>query len=272
MELLAGEDNMIATVKENGCTFKFDFSKVYWNSRLKTEHGRVVKLLNRGDVVLDAFAGVGPFALPACKRGCLVHANDLNPHSYAALLDSAGLSRVADSLHAYNMDARLFIRTVTAELLANFLQSRTDSSQLKNQKPNSSQLAKIKQTVVSHVIMNLPASACHFLDAFRGVYSCLPPSLREDVHLPTVHCYCFSKSAQPEEDAVCLVQQGLGAALEGGLGGDRVAVSRVRDVAPSKLILRVSFELPAAVAYAEASTQERPGLGENYRNCYSCSF
>lgn len=34
MELLAGVDDMNVTVKENGCLFQFDFSKVYWNSRL----------------------------------------------------------------------------------------------------------------------------------------------------------------------------------------------------------------------------------------------
>lgn len=60
MELLAGEDNLVATVKESGCTFRFDFSKVYWNSRLHTEHERIVKMLDKGDVILDVFAGVGP--------------------------------------------------------------------------------------------------------------------------------------------------------------------------------------------------------------------
>ena len=33
----------------------------------------------------DLFAGVGPFAIPAGKKGCTVHANDLNPASYDAL-------------------------------------------------------------------------------------------------------------------------------------------------------------------------------------------
>ena len=35
MEILRGEKNLIATVKESGCVFKFDFSQVYWNSRLQ---------------------------------------------------------------------------------------------------------------------------------------------------------------------------------------------------------------------------------------------
>jgi tRNA G37 N-methylase Trm5 len=37
------------------------------------------------DLVADVFAGVGPFALPAAKKGCAVLANDLNPESYKYL-------------------------------------------------------------------------------------------------------------------------------------------------------------------------------------------
>ena len=45
MELLAGCENYNVTVKENYVKFQFDFSKVYWNPRLCTEHSRVVQLL-----------------------------------------------------------------------------------------------------------------------------------------------------------------------------------------------------------------------------------
>lgn len=34
MELLAGENNMVTQARENGFTYQFDFSKVYWNPRL----------------------------------------------------------------------------------------------------------------------------------------------------------------------------------------------------------------------------------------------
>ena len=88
MEVLAregapGQDEFVATVKENGCSFRLDFSRVYWNPRLSTEHDRVVALVGGDDVVFDAFAGVGPFAVPAAKKkGCRVLANDLNPEAY----------------------------------------------------------------------------------------------------------------------------------------------------------------------------------------------
>ena len=34
MEVLAGERNFLTTTKENGITYEFDFSEVYWNPRL----------------------------------------------------------------------------------------------------------------------------------------------------------------------------------------------------------------------------------------------
>lgn len=66
---------------ESGCTFTFDFSKVYWNSRLQHEHDRLIDILPPGQVVADVMAGVGPFAVPAAKKGCFVLGNDLNPES-----------------------------------------------------------------------------------------------------------------------------------------------------------------------------------------------
>ena len=58
---------------------------MYWNSRLHTEHERLVHLFKAEDVIADVFAGVGPFAIPAAKKGCGVFANDLNPSSHEYL-------------------------------------------------------------------------------------------------------------------------------------------------------------------------------------------
>jgi tRNA (guanine37-N1)-methyltransferase len=67
---------------------------VYWNSRLHTEHDRLVQLFSPDDVIADVFAGVGPFALPAAKKGCGVLANDLNPESYKWLLRNVESNKV----------------------------------------------------------------------------------------------------------------------------------------------------------------------------------
>uniref|UniRef100_A0A671LSQ6 tRNA methyltransferase 5 n=1 Tax=Sinocyclocheilus anshuiensis TaxID=1608454 RepID=A0A671LSQ6_9TELE len=94
MEVLAGESNMVAKVRENGVLYEFDFSLVYWNPRLSTEHERIVSLLQRGDTVVDVFAGVGPFVIPAARRGCEVVANDLNLEYFCWLQHNAKLNKV----------------------------------------------------------------------------------------------------------------------------------------------------------------------------------
>ncbi|KAG9122742.1 tRNA(m(1)G37)methyltransferase [Ceratobasidium sp. 392] len=86
MEVLAGEPDFIIKHNESNCTFTLDFSTVYWNSRLAHEHERLVNLFtsnpeNPAPCVADVFAGVGPFAVPAAKRGAVVFANDLNGES-----------------------------------------------------------------------------------------------------------------------------------------------------------------------------------------------
>lgn len=40
-----------------------------------------MSLLQPGQVVADVMAGVGPFAVPAAKKGVFVLGNDLNPES-----------------------------------------------------------------------------------------------------------------------------------------------------------------------------------------------
>lgn len=97
-EVLAGEDDMNVEIREGECTFRFDYSKVYWNSRLQTEHKRLVDMFNPGEVVCDVMAGVGPFACPAGKKGVFVWANDLNPDSYASLKDAITRNKVRISL------------------------------------------------------------------------------------------------------------------------------------------------------------------------------
>ena len=86
---------------ESDCRFTFDFSRVYWNSRLHTEHTRLVDMFQPDELVADVFAGVGPFALPAAKKGCAVLANDLNPESYKYLNINIKGNKVRKSHHIY---------------------------------------------------------------------------------------------------------------------------------------------------------------------------
>jgi len=236
MELLAGDDDLMAVVKENGCQFTFDFAKVYWNSRLATEHSSLIKLFHPGDIVLDVFAGVGPFSLPAAKKGCTVHANDLNPVAYHYLHHNVKANKL--SLHSYNLDGRDFIRKMAMEVLSKDTQHPI------------------------HLIMNLPASAVEFLDVFKN----LDIRIRS---IPTIHCYHFSKAVDDAKvDTLTAVNKVLGVSLVDGTYN----IHQVRDVAPKKLMLRISFKLPMLVL--PQLLQQKQKVGESIANqilIMSCS-
>jgi len=145
MEVIAGEDNTVVELRHAGVRFRFDFSRVYWNTRLAGEHERVAtRVIPPGSVVADMFCGVGPFAIPLAvtPRSCQVYANDLNPQSHAALLENAARNKVSARVRAYNMDARAFIRRMAAEGVP-----------------------------FQYALMNLPADAASFLDVFVGLFS-----------------------------------------------------------------------------------------------------
>jgi tRNA (guanine37-N1)-methyltransferase len=65
-----------------------------------TEHHRIVEALHADDTLYDVFAGVGPFAIPAGKKGCRAFANDLNPDSYHWLQQNISLNKVTGKVCA----------------------------------------------------------------------------------------------------------------------------------------------------------------------------
>ncbi|XP_022089128.1 tRNA (guanine(37)-N1)-methyltransferase-like [Acanthaster planci] len=242
MELLAGENNLIAMTKEHGNSFEFDFSKVYWNPRLSTEHARIVGLLNRGDVVYDVFAGVGPFAVPAAKKGCDVLANDLNPESFKWLQRNIKLNKIEMGLiKAYNLDGREFIKEVVRkDLIKRAEEWNTESNPRQR----------------THVVMNLPSLAMEFLDAFPDLLRNVAPGVRGRIGLPTVHCHCFSKEADAARDVRHRIEAVLSHSIEGALIHD------VRDVAPNKEMMCASFELPGAVVFGDSTEDSQAAINE----------
>lgn len=98
-ELLAGENDLMVDLIENRCTFRFDYGKVYWNSKLEGEHTRIISLFRPGEVVCDVMAGIGPFAVPAGKKGVFVWANDFNPESYRFLKDAVTKNKASLDLY-----------------------------------------------------------------------------------------------------------------------------------------------------------------------------
>merc|ERR1712137_638931 len=257
MEVIAGDDDTVATVSEGGFRFQLDFRKVYWNSRLGTEHTDLALSFSCDVIVCDMMAGIGPFAIPAARKvGCVVHANDLNPDSYLYLTKNRELNKIPKHrLHTYNLDGAQFVQQLVAQRIP-----------------------------FTHVIMNLPASAYTFLPVFRGLYteefcshefpaptrstpSVTPadakkkkkkPLITEKTesswaklphNLPWIHCYGFSAAADPCKDYLELVEKTIGCSLPGA------QVKEVRDVSPHKRMILASFPLPLSVALNQETTE-----------------
>lgn len=215
MEVLAGDADFVTEVKENGTRYKFDFSAVYWNPRLSTEHERLVNKLSPGNVLYDVFAGVGPFTIPAAKKKCEILANDLNPESFKWLQHNAKLNKVESLIKTYNKDGADFIKT---DIKEHFLQHGGE--------------------IKTHIVMNLPAISVTFLHAFKQIFTA--DQLEHIKTLPLIHVYCFVKGVEDcKEMAQELVENELNSSISEAI--DEIFL--VRNVAPNKNMMRVSFHL-----------------------------
>ncbi|XP_021698796.1 tRNA (guanine(37)-N1)-methyltransferase [Aedes aegypti] len=233
MELLCGEEDYQVSLKENGCIFEFDFSKVYWNSRLSTEHGRVVEMLKKGDVLLDVYAGVGPFSIPAAKKGYSVLANDLNPDSYKALVHNCAKNKVQGRITCFNKNGIDFIK----EEIKQFIISKNQDDTF---------------TGTIHITMNLPALAVEHLENYVGL---LKDEQIELKHFPLVHVYCFAKGVEDNKLlARGLVEKNMGIPL----GNNLKEIAFVRNVAPNKDMMRVSFYLTRQILCHNDIQLKRP--------------
>lgn len=239
MELLAGESDFVPVVTSHKLKFKFDFSKVFWNSRLQTEHQRITAMASPTDVVFDMFAGVGPFAVPLSKKGCKVHANDLNPDSYLWLKANAKLNKT--SYDSYQMDAAEFAKTVIKPFLI--------ASARKEKKSDN----KI------HALMNLPKNAVDFLYVFNKLIK--QEDLKtekvkaESVPELHVHCYTFAPESSTKEE----LGKRFADSLNGGGEGEApsvVEVHYVRNVAPYTGMYCLSAPLGSSVLVGRPAEEE----------------
>ena len=104
-ELLAGEDTE-AVHREYGCEFALDLAAVYFSPRLATERHRVIEQVAAAEQVLDMFAGVGPFVIPAAERGATAVGVDVNETAIQYLRENAERNGVADCVTAIHGDVR----------------------------------------------------------------------------------------------------------------------------------------------------------------------
>lgn len=137
--VLAGVSTTHTQVTEHGFTFNVDLAGAYFSARLSTERQRILAQVHKGEVILDMFAGVGPFAITLAKPASLVVASDLNPKAIELMLEN-----------------------ITENRAKNVLPMLADARHLN----------RVLPWQFDRIVMNLPLSGTEFLpDAFRLCHS-----------------------------------------------------------------------------------------------------
>jgi tRNA (guanine37-N1)-methyltransferase len=134
-KILAGSNTTQTIHQEYGCKYHVDLAKAYFSPRLSFEHNRISSLVKEGEVVVDLFAGIGPFSILIAKNhtNVKIFAVDLNPIAIELLKKNILVNRVENKVYPILGDAR----SITSKIL---------------------------KSTADRVIMNLPEKANNFLD------------------------------------------------------------------------------------------------------------
>ncbi|MEM3513211.1 MAG: methyltransferase, partial [Thermoplasmata archaeon] len=93
---VAGKKKTITLHKEYGLVFEVDLAKVYFSPRLANERQFVCSEIVSPSVVIDMFAGIGPFSITIAKKHpeASVYAIDKNPDAYTLLLKNIARNHI----------------------------------------------------------------------------------------------------------------------------------------------------------------------------------
>ncbi|MHA1785703.1 MAG: class I SAM-dependent methyltransferase [Candidatus Helarchaeota archaeon] len=169
-QVLDGNKNLETLYKENGCRYKLDISKVFFNSRLSTERLRIARMALVNEKILDMFAGVGPFTcLLAKQQMARVVAVDLNPNAIHYLKQNVKLNKIEHLVDIIEGN----IRNILDE---NFYFQ------------------------FDRIIMNLPEKSQEFLDlAAKGIKK----------EGGTIHLYCFLNKTDSQDTLMAKIKDKL---------------------------------------------------------------
>ncbi len=103
---LLGDERTWTIHKENSCVFELDVSRVYFSPRLATERRRLIEQVKKGELVIDMFAGIGPFSIEIARhKNAKVKAIELNPTAYEYLKRNISINRVENLVEPIFGDA-----------------------------------------------------------------------------------------------------------------------------------------------------------------------
>jgi tRNA (guanine37-N1)-methyltransferase len=267
LELLAGPNQTQTTLVEHGLEVELNVATCYWCTRLSGERQVLLNEIQPYQVVADVFCGVGTLCLLANRdKNCTILANDWNPDAidyFHKNIDTNNLGKEDFSLTCGD----------TYDYLTDLGLKKDNKHQDTHQHTQQQQ-----HRLPDHVVMNFPLDAPKFLGALRWW-----PSKKVALHYqkhglyPRVHVYTFARGDKPspsqtqhddqdhqprrtgEQVAVDAIANELlpefgGGSIEDPPGkfrqgeldqeyGTQFQTRVVRDVAPGKVVVCVSFSI-----------------------------
>jgi len=116
-EFLAGEDKTDTVHIEYGCRLAVDLAKAYFSPRLLEEHHQVAQKVSDGELIVDLFTGVGPFAIHAAKnKDVRVIAVDINPEAIKLLQKSIAMNKLVGRIDPVVSDAHEYCETAETQM------------------------------------------------------------------------------------------------------------------------------------------------------------
>ncbi|WAI02352.1 class I SAM-dependent methyltransferase [Methanogenium organophilum] len=113
--VIFGREGTETVHREYGCPYHLDVKKAFYNPRLASERNRVAKQVREGERVLVPFAGVGPFVIPAAKRGGQVTAIEINPDACRYLRENVRENDMEDMVTLIEGDAMQLLASCGGE-------------------------------------------------------------------------------------------------------------------------------------------------------------
>ncbi|WP_209731847.1 class I SAM-dependent methyltransferase [Methanococcus voltae] len=105
LEHLAGEGETLTLYKENGYKLYVDVAKVYFSPRLSWERNRIMQKVEKDDVIIDMFCGVGPYSI-ACKDAKKIYSIDVNPEAIKLLKENIKFNNLENKIVPILEDVR----------------------------------------------------------------------------------------------------------------------------------------------------------------------
>ncbi len=96
LKYVAGENKTTTFHRESGCLFSVDVEKCYFSPRLSYERVRIAKQVQKDEVVVNMFAGVGCFSILIAKHANpgKVYSIDVNPTACECMERNVRINKV----------------------------------------------------------------------------------------------------------------------------------------------------------------------------------